>query len=218
MKTIFKAAALAAMSVGTMTAMPQVAIAQSKQAILSVDTEQLLTNSTAAVAGRALIDARFNQRIASARQIVARDEAALTAAEQAAQRARPSGTGAVPEAQGRAYAQAAQTYQNTIRQAQQLEEVVNGTQNYVNAQILRAAIPIMEQVRAERRASIVVPKTSVYAVDPQTDITGLVLQRLNASLTTVSIDPPQAPAPAATTPPAATQPQPQPQQPQPTGR
>jgi len=65
---------------------------------------------------------------------------------------------------------------------------------------------------------LVIAKSSVFAVDPATDVTGLVLQRLNAALTTVSIDPPQAAAPAPATP-AATQPAiPQPQQPQPTGR
>lgn len=195
MKTLFKAAALAAMSLGLAAVAPQVASAQTRGVILSVDTQQLLTNSTAAVSGRTQIDARFNPRIQNARQALTRDETAFNNAEQAARQATPAG-GKLPEAQARTYSQALQTYQNTRAAAADLQDLVNDTQNYVNSQILRAATPIIEQIRAERRAAVVIPKSTVFAVDPSTDITAAVLQRLNQSLTTVTIDPPAQAAPA----------------------
>jgi Skp family chaperone for outer membrane proteins len=193
MKTLFKAAALAAMTVGSAGVLPQVATAQSNQAVLTVDVEQLLTTSTAAQSGRTQMTARYDARINTTRANLAAAETAVNAARTAAQGARqPNGT--VPAPQQQAFDQAAQRYNTVVQQAGQLENEVNAINRYVQGQILQAAEPVIEQVRRERRALIAIPKGSTLAADANTDVTSLVLQRLNQSFTTVTIDPPQQPA------------------------
>ncbi|MBY0520837.1 MAG: hypothetical protein K2P79_10465, partial [Sphingomonas sp.] len=78
-------------------------------------------------------------------------------------------------------------------------------------------VPITENIRKQRKGDTVIPRNALLAFDPANDITAVALQQLNATMTTVSITPPQqnapaaggttAPAKPATTTPAKPQPQ-----------
>ena len=93
---------------------------------------------------------------------------------------------------------------------QEVQQEVNQAAAYVRQQIIEHAGPVAEQIRAERKAAIVMSKDATLASDPAADVTTTLVQRLDASFPTPSIVVPQqgaAPAAATTTPgnPKATQ-------------
>jgi hypothetical protein len=64
-------------------------------------------------------------------------------------------------------------------------------------------LPIAEQIRNDRKAEVVMSKGTLVASDPADDITTQVIQRLDATFTTVTIVPQQQQQPAAAQPGAA---------------
>ena len=68
------------------------------------------------------------------------------------------------------------------------------SQQYVNAQIVQALQPIMEDVMKARGANIVMERGNVVLAAPSVDVTKDVIQKLNAKLARVSITIPPAPA------------------------
>ena len=82
---------------------------------------------------------------------------------------------------------------------QQLES----TEAHVNQQISERLRAVLEQIRAQRNATVIVPKGATWANNPAVDVTNDALSALNQQLPSVSVTPlPQAAQPAA-------QPQPQ---------
>ncbi|WP_066648756.1 MULTISPECIES: OmpH family outer membrane protein [Sphingomonas] len=213
MKTKFtKAVITAAFAVGVL-ALPQAAFAQ---ATLVVDVDQLYKDSVAAKSGSAQLEAKYGARL---RDLQTKLEAAVKAwneqVEAAKKVAKPDGT--VPDATR----DALQKAQNDLNQAKgafdDARQEIQYLSQYVQAQIVEKLLPIAESIRKARKGDSVVPRNSLLAFDPANDITATALQQLNATLTSVSITPPQqnqqAPAAGGTAPakPATTPAKPQPQ-------
>ena len=212
MKTKFTKAAITAAFAAGVLALPQAAFAQ---ATLVVDVDQIYKDSVAAKNGSAQLEAKYGARV---RDLQSKLEAAVKTwneqVEAAKKVAKPDGT--VPDATRDAL-QKAQADLNQAKGAyDDARQEIQYLSQYVQAQIIDKLVPIAETIRKSRKGDTVVPRNGLLAFDPANDITATALQQLNATLTTVSITPPQnqqAPAGGGTAPakPATTPAKPQPQ-------
>jgi len=216
MKTNFGKLAISAALTTAALALPQAAFAQ---ATLIVDVDQIYKDSVAGKNGSAQLEAKYGARL---RDLQTKLEAAVKTwndqVEAAKKVVKPDGS--VPDATRDAL-QKAQADLNQARGAfDDTRQEINYLSQYVQVQIVDKLVPITEKIRKDRKGDLVIPRNGVLAFDPANDITAASLQQLNATLTTVSITPPQqqqpnqpaaagttAPARPATTPPAKPQPQ-----------
>lgn len=213
MQTKFTKAALAVALATVALAAPQAAFAQ---ATLVVDVDQIYKDSVAAKSGSAQLEAKYGARV---RDLQAKLEAAVKTwneqVEAAKKIAKPDGT--VPDAT-RDSLQTAQANLNQAKSAfDEARQEIQYLSQYVQLQIVEKLVPIAEKIRKDRKGDVVIPRNSLLAFDPANDITALSLQQLNATMTTVSITPPQqnqqgpagGTAPARPAAPAPAKPQPQ---------
>src|ERR1700761_8379928 len=149
--------------------------AASDPSVLVVDFDQLLSSSAAGQSGTSQLRTRFDPQTASTRTAYTTAVQAYNAQLAAAKAAKP-GTPPSP-----AFQQAAQRVEQVQQQAQSLDQQINQAAAYVRQQIVDHSRAIAEQIRAERKASVVIAKGSVLASDPNADITGALIQRLNTS-------------------------------------
>jgi outer membrane protein len=186
-------AAIAALSM----ALPGAAIAQRNAAgpdTLIVDTARVFNECTACRAAQTQLQT----------QVTALQQRRNTLAQQLQTEGAPIQTavnalnGKQPDAALTARITAFQTRQNQAEQElQRSGATLESTQAHVNQQIGNRFGPIVEQIRATRRAAIVLSKNSTLANDPALDITNDVLAQLNQQLPSVSVTPlPQPAAPA----------------------
>lgn len=197
MKTKFKAAAIAAAVTAGALVLPGVANAQST---LTVDVATIYRDSVAAKSGGTQIEAKYGER---ARTLQATLQTAFKAYNDEVAKAKtmlkPDGT--LPPAEQDAFEKARKNAADAQQQMEDLRQEINDVQQYVQYQIMDKLGPIAEKVRKDRKAELVVARNVALAFDPAADITSTVLQQLNATVTTVTITPPQQPgAPAAATP------------------
>lgn len=201
MKNYMKIAGLAIALTAGATLAPRTVSAQS----LVVDTEKVFTATDAGKSGANQMKGKYgeaeqklrtayttalnqwNTQVEAANKIAKPDTPLPPATEKALQTARANLNDAT----------------TVIQELQQEEQSIG---QYIRAQIFQVMAPIVEKIRADRRAQLVVPAGSVLAYDPATDITDLVIKSLNEKLPTVSIVPPKQAAPASTTAPATTTP------------
>lgn len=196
MTKMFKSAMLAATAVASFSTVPVFA---ADSGILVVDFDQVFQNSAAAKSATAQIQAKYQplgqQRKAAFDSAVAAYNAQVDAIKKATKPgAQPNDT---PARQ-----QAAERVQQAQDSAEQLNQEVNQVMGYVRSQIVEHARPVAEQIRAERKATVVIPKDGVLASDPAADITSTLVQRLDTAFPTASIVPPQQPAAGAQAAPA----------------
>lgn len=157
---------------------------------LTVDLGRVLSESAAAKNGTQQLKAKYDAQLQSR-------NAAYTSAAQSYQSqvnaARAAAKPGVqpPPATLQAVNQAGERAQAAQDGLQQLSQELQAVEGYVRQQIVEHVTPIAEQVRAERKAQLVVPKGSVLASDPAGDITSVVIQRLDTSFPTPSITLPQ---------------------------
>ncbi len=195
MTKMFKSAMLAATAAVSFTAVP--VIAADNSTTLVVDFDQVFQNSAAGKGAQAQIAAKYQpigaQRKAAFDSAVATYNAQVDAVKKATK------PGTEPQATP-ALQQAGQRVQQAQDAAEQLNQEVNQVAGYVRSQIVDHARPVAEQIRGERKASVVISKDSALASDPAADITTVLIQRLDTSFPTASITPPQQaagqPAPA----------------------
>ena len=191
MNMLFKSAGLALMVAAT--AVPTAGFAQATPSTLVVDVNRLFADTVSAKSGQAQIKTKYEANLQSA--VTAYNTTATTLNTQVeAARKLQKPDGSVPPANQKLVGDAQNAYQAAGQRLEGLQGEVNNVGRYVQQQILRAAEPVIEQVRNERKAAIVVPKGSTLANDPAGDVTTTVIQRLDQSLKTVSIALPQQPA------------------------
>lgn len=187
MKTMIKLAAAAALL--ATTAAPALAAGD----VLTVDFNKVFTDSNAAKSGTQQLHAKYDalmQQRGAAFQTAAQAFQALQAQLQAI-KAPAKPTPVQESSLKQAYERAGQAQEA----ANQLDQEVQAVGRYVQSQIVDHVAPIAEQIRAERKADVVVSKNSLLASDPAADITAVVIQRLDASFPNPSIVlPQQAPA------------------------
>ena len=154
--------------------------------ILVVDTDRVLNECTACKAAASQLQGQVQQGRTRAQQL----ETSLKPEAEALEKAVQALGGKQPD-------QALQARIAAFRQKQQQgatelsnrENSIQSTQAHVQQQIGRRLVQIVEQSRARRQASIVVPKQSTLASDNAIDITGEVLAALNQQLPSVSVTP-----------------------------
>ena len=192
MKTMLKLSAAAALLVAA------AAPAFAAGTVLTVDFNKVFTDSNAAKSGTTQLHAKYDtllQQRASAFQTAAQAFQTLQNQLQAVK-----APAQVTPAQRTSYQQAGERAQAAQEAAQQLDQEVQTVGRYIQSQIVDHVTPIAEQIRAERKADIVMSKNSLLASDPTSDITAVVIQRLDASFPNPSITLPQQQAAPATGP------------------
>jgi Skp family chaperone for outer membrane proteins len=193
-------AAFAALALGIPAAAPaQKANKDAAPSILIVDAERIFDECTACRAAAAQITTQIQQ----AQQLASTLRQPLQTEGQAIETALRALNGRQPDAALQTRIQTFQGRENSAnQQLSQREQSIRSTQAHVNQQIGARLGPIVEQIRATRRAAIVLAKQSTMANDPALEITTEVLAQLNQQLPSVAVTPlPQQQAPA--------QPQPQ---------
>jgi Skp family chaperone for outer membrane proteins len=190
MTKMLKSAMLAATAAVSFAAVPALA-ADASGTTLVVDFDQVFQNSAAGKSGSSQIQAKYaplgQQRKAAFDNAVTAYNAQVEAIKKATK------PGAQPQ-DTPARQQAADRVQQAQDSAEQLNQEVNQVMSYVRSQIVDHARPIAEQIRAERKAAVVIPKDGVLASDPADDVTTTLTQRLDTAFPTVSIVLPQQPA------------------------
>ena len=193
MTKMLKPALLAATAALSLAAVPAAAASSAGGDTLVVDFDQVFQNSAAARSGTQQLQAKYNAQITTARNSFnAAAQAYNTQVETAKKTAKP-GTPITPATQ-QALQSAGERAQQAQDQLQQLQDQVNQVAGYVRSQIIDHARPVAEQIRAERKASVVISKDATLASDPADDVTSVMIQRLDASFPTASITPPAQPA------------------------
>jgi Skp family chaperone for outer membrane proteins len=191
MNTLLKSAGFALLVAAT--GVPSASFAQATPSTLVVDVNRLFADTVSAKSGQAQIKTKYEANLQAA--VTAYNSTATTLNTQVeAARKVQKPDGSVPPATQKSVGDAQNAYQAAGQRLEGLQGEVNNVGRYVQQQILRAAEPVIEQVRNERKAAIVVPKGSTLANDPAGDVTTTVIQRLDQSLKTVSIALPQQPA------------------------
>jgi outer membrane protein len=192
MKTIFKAAALAALALGTATALPTAAFAQAAAAqtsIIVVDMDRVGADSAAGKSGQTQLKSKLDSLQARGKTLA--DQ--LRSEEETLLKARQANTMA-PDA-FQAKVKELQTKQNSARtELGNRENELQRSQAYVRQQIFNAVGPIVQAVMRERGASIVLAREAALAVSPTLDVTAEVIRRLDAALPRVNATAPAAPA------------------------
>jgi len=185
MKTMLKLSAAAAL-------LAAAAPAFAAGTVLTVDFNKVFTDSNAAKSGTTQLHAKYDtqlQQRATAFQTAAQAFQTLQNQLQAIK-----APAQVTPAQRTSYQQAGERAQAAQEAAQQLDQEVQTVGRYIQSQIVDHVAPIAEQIRAERKADVVMSKNSLLASDPASDITAVVIQRLDASFPNPSITLPQQPA------------------------
>lgn len=209
MKMIAKFAVAFALSAATLVA-PHVASAQT----LTIDVDTVYQNSVAGKSGSAQLEAKYGPKLKAQQQALQTAVDAWNNQVNAAKKvAKPDGS--VPPATEASLSQARQTLNQAKSTYDDTRQEIQYVSQFINYQINDKLIPIAEKIRKDRKADIVVTRGGALAFEPANDVTATAIQQLDATLTTVSITPPQqgagpaAPAPATTAPakPATAQPQ-----------
>jgi len=199
MKTIFKSAALAAIALGTASALPTAALAQAapaaaapQAAIIVVDMNRIGAESAAGKSGATQLRTKADG--ARARVKTLQDQ--LRSEEETLVKARQANSMA-PEA-FQARVKEFQTKQaNAQQELGNREQELARSEAFVRQQIFNAVAPIIQAVMRERGASIVLARDAALAVTPTLDVTAEVIRRLDAALPRVNVNAPaQAQQPA----------------------
>jgi Skp family chaperone for outer membrane proteins len=193
MNKLFKSALFAATAAASLAAAPAFA----DTSVLVVDFGQVFQNSAAGKSGTAQLAAKYQPLVTQRQNAFNTAAQSYNAQVEAVKKATKPGT---QPAITPALQQAGERAQDARDSLEQLQTEVNQVAGYVRSQIVDRAGPIAEQIRAERKAAVVISKDGTLAADPANDITTTLTQRLDASFPTPSITPPQAPAGAAPAP------------------
>ena len=180
-KTLLFAAASAAL-----VAAPAVVHAQAATGILIVDTDTIMQSCTACAAARAQLVSQANALQAKRNSYASQFD---TEAKSIDADAKALG-GKAPSAALKARAQALQTKEDQAQQKlQNSAATIQSTQAHVQQQIGEKLVQVVEQIRAQRRAAVVLSKNGSLANDPSLDVTSEVLSALNQQLPSVSVTP-----------------------------
>lgn len=188
MKTMFKGAAIAAAMIAAAPALAQV---------VTVDLNRIYSDSAAAKSGQSQIKAKYEGNLRNAATTFNANATAYNTQVEAARKVQKP-DGSLPDANAKSLGDARARLQQSDASLNNMQQEVEAVGQYVQQQILQRVIPIAEQVRAERKAAVVMPRGAALAADPAADVTATIIQRLDQQLKTVSIAlPQQAQAPAA---------------------
>jgi Skp family chaperone for outer membrane proteins len=206
MLSTFKRAAVAALLSVAITS-PVLAQAATG-GILTIDIERLYSDSAAAKNAQTQMVTRYQGPQTQASTAFDQARTAYQTQVAAAQKLLgPNGDPSkLPVATQQALGQAEDKATEARNQMMGVQQAIQDSAAFVREQIIQAVVPLAEQVRAQRKAALVVPRGTVLAADPTADVTAAVLPLLDAKLTSVQIVRPQPAAPTAAAAPAAAAP------------
>ncbi len=183
-----KLALAAAMSLAAMSA-PALAQQVQPAKIIFVDADEIMGSSTAGKAAAASLNQQgqaLQSRMQSLQTQFAQEGDQLQKAAQAKTITQP------------VFEQKAKDLQNRVNQAnasiENSRRQLAANQQFVLKQLSDAMTPIIQQVMTEKGATVVMDSGPAIKVSPELEVSQLVLQRLNAKVTTVSTTAPAAPA------------------------
>ncbi len=188
MKTIFKAAAIASLTLAGSVSLPSMAQAQAAQAaILVVDMDRIGTESAAGRNAQTQLKSKLDSVQARAKTLgdQFRNEA------ETLQKARASMAQEAFQAKVKDLQSRQVTAENELRGR---EQDYGRSLAYVRKQIFDNVNPIITQLMRERNAQLVISQDATLAIAASIDVTNEVISRLNAKLPSVSITPPAEPA------------------------
>ncbi len=213
MKTIFKAALLAAAPV---LAMPSLSYAQAAQGIAVADIQGAVQKSAAFITAMNQMKTTYAAPIATfeARSKVLQAEInPLVTAFQAAQKAN------TPQATLQTQYTAIQTKQQAAQaELQRLSAPIARAQGYVEEQIGAKLEAAIKSAMVTRKVNLVISPQAAISYQPSVDITDAVVTELNRTVPTVGITPPAGWQPGGQGAAAASPTAPRPTTPAPTGR
>ena len=194
MKTMFKAAAIAALALGTSSlstaALAQAAAPATVTSIIVVDMARVASDSAAGKSGQTQLKTKLDSLQARGKTL----SDSLRTEEETLLKARQANTMA-PEA-FQAKVKDLQTKQNNARtELGNREQELQRSNAFVNQQIFNAVGPIIQAVMRERGATVVLARDAALAVAPTLDVTADVIRRLDAALPRVNATAPAAAAP-----------------------
>ena len=195
MKTIYKAAALAALSIPASTAIVSVASAQAISNAAIFDTERAVATTKAYTDAMKLIASTYKPDIDKANAKATEINAKLKPMQDALVAASkvPNANAATLQAQQATYQKTAQDGQQEVDRLRAPLELANA---YVAEQIMDKLEPALDKVMATKKIAIaLLPQATVKSV-PTADITADVVAQLNIAVPTVGVVPPQGWLPA----------------------
>ena len=180
-KTLF----LAALS-ATLVAVPAAVQAQAAPGILIVDTDTIMQTCTACRAAATQLQSQ-QSAIETRRSNLANQ---FNSEQKAIQDEAKALSGKAPGPALRAKEKSLQT--RADQAGQEIQNSVDSLKSsaaHVQQQIGEKLIQVVDQIRAQRRASVVLSKNATLANDPSLDVTSEVLASLNQQLPSVSVTP-----------------------------
>lgn len=213
MKTIFKALALASLSVTalSMTAVP--AAAQSKLGIAVVNVDQAVGTSSAATTARSQMQVTYKATIDSLNTRKTALEAELKTKGEALQAAVKAAAGKPSPALQTQYEALQKRQQEAQVEMQRLGQPLALANAYVEEQITAKLGDALKNAMKKANVDLVIAPDATISYAPTVDITAMVVTELNALVPAVGIVPPagwqpgqQQAAPAAAAPAASAQP------------
>ena len=175
-----KCAALAAAVFCSLTAAAQA------QDVLAVDVQRVVSESTVGQ----YIESQLNQ---IAQTIQGEIGATATALETEMQQLQTEASALTPEAlQANTDLlqrnDALQTRITAFQQQQaQADADMQATQQQALSPVLTALETILQSIRAEREATVIINAASAVAIDPEADVTATAIERLNAQMTSTPV-------------------------------
>lgn len=188
MTMIKKLAVSAAMSLAALSA-PALAQAVQPAKIIFLDADDVMGASNAGKAAQASLTQQaqaLQTRMQTLQNGFAQEGEALQKASENKTMTQPAIEAKAKDLQNRVN-QANASIENSRRQ-------LAANQQFVLKQLSDAMTPIIAQVMTEKGANVVMDSGPAIKVSPDLDVSQLVLQRLNAKLTSVSTTAPAAPA------------------------
>jgi Skp family chaperone for outer membrane proteins len=208
MKTLFKAAALASVTLAGLTVAAPAAIAQSRTSVATADYEAAVVKSTAFTTAMTQMQTTYAAQIKAvqdrAAQLQAEAKPAVDAYNTAAKA--PGAT----DASVRPAAEALQRKQTAAQQElARLNQPVMLARAFVEEQILAQLDAAVKAAMTAKKVDLLIQPQAVLAREPYVDITDAVVAELNRRVPSVGIVPPAGyqPGQQAQQQPAAAQPQ-----------
>lgn len=187
---MFRFAAAPLVAMGSLVASG--ASAQSQPAIMVVDTDRTYAECRACKAALAELEARrttFEQQLQRSRTELDALETQINADGAAIEAMNESAREAANGALRQKISKYTDLAQGLEKQREALAQALKQAQTSVLEQIDARLREIVKEVRAARGATIMVQSGSVLAYDPAADVTAEVIQRLDATLQSVTLPP-----------------------------
>lgn len=191
MKTLFKAAAIAALPLTSLAVMPVPAAAQSKLGIAVVDLSEAVNRTTAATTATSQMQTTYKASIDSLNTRKTALETELKQKGDALQAAAKAASGKPTPALQTQYEAFQKRQQEAQTELQRIGQPIAVARAYVEEQITAKLNDALKSAMTKAKVDLVLSPEGTISYQPGVDITAMVTAELNALVPSVSIVPPQ---------------------------